>query len=310
MAIDVEFLVVIAEMLSKDTFDDKLFEKLMRTRGAKAFLEQEGFLGRKVNVSDIKNEMIKLLQQEDYEDKFQFYRIKKNITRIRDDIEYLRKNRALILEKALEKVYKIVPEEMDIRTEICLYVGEYGGGFTINRNWVLINYGKYIGHKEEFVNILSHELYHSRVIPLRYKINFLFKSILKKRRDAYNLLGKIIEEGIACLIQHGAILNRDDLSGNLTRRNLSHTKEQFEILNRILLDMRYGKFDKKCLKKINVYSLGYLMVTTIYNEMGVLPLDSWTMNLDFRGIIMTFNKLCVEKNLPYGFYPEAIEWLR
>jgi len=74
--------------------------------------------------------------------------------------------------------------------------------------------------------------------------------------------------------------------------------------------MRYGKFDKKCLKKINVYSLGYLMVTTIYNEMGVLPLDSWTMNLDFRGIIMTFNKLCVEKNLPYGFYPEAIEWLK
>lgn len=310
MAIDIEFLVVIVEILRKDTFDARLFQRFIDTRGAKAFIEHENSMGRKISIADIQNEISKILEREDYKDKFEFYKIKRNIHQLMEDIEYLKKNKALIIEKALEKVYKIVPEEIKVNTEICLYMGGTDGGFTLNRNCVFINYGKYIGNREEFVKILSHELYHSRVIPLRYKIMFLLKSLSNKKRYAYSILGRIIEEGVACLIQHGAILSKDDLTGNLTKKNLSHSKKQFDLLNRILLDIMCGKFDRKYLKKINVYSIGYLIVTTVYNEVGVLPLDSWTMNLDFRGVIMTYNRICTEKNLPCSFYAEVIEWLK
>src|SRR5690606_8348554 len=103
------------------------------------------------------NEISKILEREDYKDKFEFYKIKRNIHQLMEDIEYLKKNKALIIEKALEKVYKIVPEEIKVNTEICLYMGGTDGGFTLNRNCVFINYGKYIGNREEFVKILSHE---------------------------------------------------------------------------------------------------------------------------------------------------------
>ena len=309
MVIDIEFLIILAEMFSKEFFDEQLFDKFMGTKGARALLEHEKLVGRKVDKFYIKDEIKKIVEEEDYEDRFQLYKVKKSLSQLIDDIEYLRKNKDLIIDKALERVYRIVPEEMDIRIEICLYVGGTDGGFTLNRNCVFINYGNYIGNKEEFIKILSHELYHCRVIPMRYKLKFLFKYISKKKRYAYSILGKIIEEGIACLIQHGAILSKDDLSGRLTRKNLSHSKEQFDILNRILLDIRYGNFDRSYLKRLNVYSIGYLIVTTIYNEIGVLPLDIWTMNLDFKGIINTYNKLCIEKNLPYRFNSETIDWL-
>lgn len=304
MALDIEFLVSLAEILNKAYFDNDLYDKFIRTRGAKAFLKHE-----KVDKLDMKKELIKIIEEEAYEDKFQFYQIKEKIPQLLEDIEYIKKYQGLIIDKALERVYKIVPEEMEIHRDIYLYAGGVDGGFTLNRSRVFINYSKYIGKEEDFIKILSHELYHSRIIPLRYKLKFTLRTIPKNKRYAYNILGKLLEEGIASLIQHGAILNKDHLMGKLTGRNLAHIREQFNILNSILIDARYGNFDKTKLKNLNVYSTGYLIVTTVYKQAGVLPLDSWTMNLDFRGIIRTYNELCIKKNLPYRFNYEAIEWL-
>jgi len=308
VSLDIDFLVILAELLRKNTFDHKLFNAFIETKGAKGFIDHENTMGRKVNRLDIKEEIIKVIQEDEYEDRFQFHMVKKNLDNLIEDIDYLKKNRKLIINKALERVYEIVPEEIKIHTNICLYAGGIDGGFTINRNHVFINYGKYIGQKEEFVKILSHELYHSRQIPLIYKAKFFLRTISSKKRYAYGILGKIIEEGIACLIQHGAILNKDDIIGNLTKSNLSHNKKQFEILNEILLDIRYGNFYKHKFKELNVYSIGYLIVTTVYNEWGVLILDNWTICMDFRNIIKKYNELCIENGFPCYLKPESIGW--
>lgn len=309
MSLDIDFLVILAEILKKNFFDKELFNAFIETKGAKGFIDHENTMGRKIDKLDIKEEIIKLIEQDDYEDRFHFYIIKKDVHKLLEDIDYLRRNKELIIHKALERVYEIVPEDIKIRTDICLYAGGIDGGFTLNRNQVFINYGKYIGEKEEFVKILSHELYHSREIPLRYRAKVFLRFMSKKKRHAYGILGKIIEEGIACLIQHGAILNKDDITGNLTRRNLAHSKKQFEILNEILLDIKQGIPYRAKVNKLNVYSIGYLIVTTVYNDMGVLLLDNWTMGLDFRNIIKKYNEICMEKRFPCHLNHEAIGWI-
>jgi len=129
VVIDIEFLIILAEMFSKEFFDEQLFDKFMGTKGARALLEHEKLVGRKVDKFYIKDEIKKIVEEEDYEDRFQLYKVKKSLSQLIDDIEYLRKNKDLIIDKALERVYRIVPEEMDIRIEICLYVGGTDGGY-------------------------------------------------------------------------------------------------------------------------------------------------------------------------------------
>lgn len=309
MAFDIDFLVALAKIFEKETFDEELFNIFIETKGAKGFIDHENTMGRKVDKLDIREELKKLIENDGYEDKYNFIKIKSNLKELRNDIEYLRRNSNIIINLALKRVYEIVPEEVKILTNICLYIGGIDGGFTINRKDVYINYGNYIGEREEFIKILSHELYHSRQVSFKYRLRFILKFILKRNRQAYSLLGKIIEEGIACLIQHGTFLNKDDPTGNLTRKNLSLSKKQFELLNDILLDIKYERPFSRKLRELNIYAIGYIIASTVYNEEGVLILDNWTLNLDFRTIIKKYMELCNRSDTMLSLSSEAAGWV-
>ncbi len=50
--------------------------------------------------------------------------------------------------------------------------------------------------------------------------------MLKGNPLVYEIIGKIMEEGIASLVQHGRILEVDDPTGTLTSRNLTLVKKR------------------------------------------------------------------------------------
>lgn len=302
-------IISLLNILNKKTFDEKEFNKFIRTKGAKEFIKYEKDTNDYGNIRHMKEELKKVVLDEYYRDQYEFHLIKRNIEKLNRDIDYIKENEKEIIDKVLKEVYKIVPRCMTINFRIYLYAGGTDGGFTINRKKVFINYGKYIGNKEEFIKILSHELYHSRDIPLKTRFIFFLNILLRTNRLIYEIIGKFLEEGIASLVQHGPYLQVDDLAGTLTKRNLLFLREQFQLLNKCLLGVKFDNISRKDTEKLNFYVIGYHIVTTIYNKEGVLILDEWTENLKYGKIIKKYVEICNTDNISSGFTKEVLDFI-
>ena len=305
MKFNIESIVVLEKLLKQNTFDEKEFNRFVRTKGIKGFLEHERSMNKYTSINDVRKEIKRITKSKEYKDRYGFHKIKDNILQLSEDIQYIKEKEKFIIDEAIEAVYKIVPRDMSIDTNIYLYVGGDDGGFTVNRNRIYINYGKYIGNVDEFIKIISHELYHSRNIQLRDRFIFLLETLLSPNGITHEIMSKIIEEGIACLVQHGPILKVDDPTGTLTQRGLLLLKGEFELLNQIILKGQDGIQNKKSMERLNIYIIGYHIITTVYKGEGVLILDDWTRKLKYRRIIETYIEICNRNSIPSGFSCEA-----
>lgn len=305
MKLNIDSLVYMEKLLSQDTFNDKLFKKFIRTRGTRGLLEHEPQINNSIGVKILKKEIEKIMEVKNYRDRYRFYRIRDNLSKLREDVLYIEENKQEILDRAVKEVYKIVPHDMSFNGDIYLYIGGDDGGFTINRKKIYINYSKYMGNIEEFIKIISHELYHSRNIGLKDKFGFFLESLSSTNVIAHEIMAKIMEEGIACLVQQGPVLLTDDPTGTLTKRSLLFLKEEFELLNQIILKGKKGIQNQKGIEDLNIYAIGYHIITTIYNEKGVLILDDWTRKLKYRRIIETYVEICSRNSIPSGLSCEA-----
>ena len=309
MALNIDFVTALVKLLDKNYFNEKTFNIFISTKAAKAFIEHENIMGRRVSIRDIREELKRLFKYQYYEDRFNFYILKNNLESLKRDIDYIQNNGEEIVKDALNRIYKMVSENVEIKTNIYLYAGGPDGGFTVSRKEVYINILNFLGNREELIKLLSHELYHSRKIPLIYKARFNTQLVFARKRYAYGILARIIEEGIACLIQHGPILFKDDVSGSLTRRNLSLSKSHFKMLNETLENIKFGNFHKVKINSLNIYAIGYTIAVTIYNHKGTNLLDQWTLTLNFKNIIKEYMELCKSnKGLP-KIDGGAINWI-
>lgn len=309
MALNIDFIIALVDLLDRDYFDEEVFNRFILTKAAKRFIEHENIMGRNLDSKDIKEELNRLMTYDRYEDRYNFYILRNNLYTLKKDMDYFQSHGEKVVARALNRVYRIIPESMEITTDIYIYAGGPDGGFTVNRKEVYINILNYIGEREDFIKILSHELYHSRNIPLKSRVRFNSQLIFKRNRYAYGILGRIIEEGIASLIHHGSILFKDDITGNLTKRNLALSKRHFNLLNEMLLDIKHGNFHKIKLHSLNIYAIGYTIITAIYSHKGTPLLDQWSLNLNFRDIIKEYMKLSdINKELPQ-IDSNAISWI-
>lgn len=310
MTINIDSIVSLANILKQDTFNEKEFRKYIKGRGTKEFLNHEKNINNGTNIRKIKKELKTVVLNETYKDMYNFYLIKENIESLNRDIVYLEENEEHIIGKVFKEVYKIVSKEMKVKSNIYLYGGGVDGGFTINRDKIFINYGKYIGDREELIKILSHEVYHSRNISIKDRLTFSLSIVLSPSPIIPEIIGKIIEEGIALLIQHGGNLEKDDPTGTLTRRKLMFIKDEFDLLNHILLDAKNGMYSYKKIRNLDIYVLGYYIVTTIYNKKGIFILDDWTVNLKYENIIKEYIEICKDDNIPSGFTDKVKELIK
>ena len=309
MTLNIDSIKSLANILEQRTFDKKEFNKFIKTKGIKEFLDHQRSIDSSINIKSIEEELRKIVLDKNYMDKYEFYLIRENITQLYKDIEYIRQNGKQIIDQALKEVYKIVPEYMTVKSNIYFYIGGIDGGFTVNRKKVFINYVRYMGLGEELIKILSHEIYHSRNIPIKNRIIFLLKMVLKANPLIYETIGKAIEEGVASLVQHGGNLKTDDPIGTLTMRNLTLVKKEFDLLNHILLDIKNNKYNRKKASELNIYVIGYHIVSKIYNTEGVLILDDWTVDLKYEAIIKKYIEICNTDKTPTGFNDEILEWI-
>lgn len=310
MTINIESIVSLANILKQDTFDEKEFRRYIKGRGTKGFLNHEKNINSKTSTRKTKEELKTVVSNKAYKDEYNFYLIKENIEKLNKDIVYLEENEEYILGQVFKEVYKVVPKEMKVKSNIYLYGGGVDGGFTFNRDKIFINYGKYIGTREELIKILSHEVYHSRNISIKDRLAFSLSIVFSPNPIIPEIIGKIIEEGIALLIQHGGNLEKDDPTGTLTRRKLMFIKDEFDLLNHVLLDAKNGMSSYKKIRNLDIYVLGYYIVTTIYNKKGIFILDDWTVNLKSENIIKEYIQICKDNNMPSGFTDQVKELIK
>src|SRR5699024_3099921 len=107
-------------------------------------------------------------------------------------------------------------------------------------------------------------------------------------------------EGIACLIQHGVNLTKDDPIGTLTRRKLVLSQEAFYSLDKALLSIKNGNPNYKLIASLDVYVLGYKIVKILYEDKGPYILDEWTINYNYKKLIKEYVYICNKKDIPTG----------
>lgn len=309
VAIITEGVELIIELLDSTYFDEKKFKKYMYSKVGKIFLNHERELRRNTSPQIIKNEMKRVINNPKYKDSYDFYKLKENLISVKEELEYIQLNEETIISSVLEQVYKFIPRWVEIRPDITLYAGGIDGGFATFTKDVYINYIKYIGNLNEFKKVLAHEFYHARKVPINKKIELFFKMNFYNGRAKYDSLGRIFEEGIACLIQHGVNLNVDDPVGTLTKRDIILKKEHFAVLNHALYSIKKGTPDYNLINKINIYTLGYIVSKTIYEQNSSISLDEWTINFNYKALIKRYIEICKQNGITSGFDRDIEKWL-
>src|SRR5699024_7618804 len=182
-------------------------------------------------------------------------------------------------------------------------------GFTIFMKNVYVNLGRYIGNMEEFEKVLAHELYHGRKLEWYKKFYLILKMNMDNEKPMFETLGRIFEEGIACLIQHGVKLSKDDPIETLTRRKLILSQEAFGDLDKVLLSIKNGRPNYQLIASLDVYVLGYKIIRILYENKGIYILDEWTINYNYKKIIKEYVFICKEKKITTGFRKDIDKWL-
>ncbi len=308
MKINIEGIKLLVEIIENNCINyDKLVE-FTKTKAMKAFMEHERSFSRDISRGMIIKELIKLKKDNEYKDKYGFYIMKENISILKENLFYIEKNGDKIISEALINVFKLVPKGIKIQPNIYLYAGGIDGGFTVCRKDVFINYIKYFNSLEEFIKVIGHELFHCRIISLSNKFRSLFIDNVNSKY-IYEILGKILEEGIACFIQHGNILEKDDPAGTLTKEKIKLIDKKFQELNSTLLKIKEGNIDYLGTETIDIYSIGYYIVSSLYSFYGKEALLPWIERYDYKKPIKSYINVSREARRESGFNEEIEGWL-
>ena len=307
MKIHMESIKILLNILEENKTDYQKLVKFTKTKEVQGFIQHEKNFNRKISEDIIIKEIIKLKTRTDYKDKYDFYIIKNNINIIKYNLNYIETHQYLIIKQALDRIKNIVSENIKINSNIYLYIGGIDGGFSIYGKNIFINYIKYFNKTDELIKILSHELFHCRIIPFKNKFRvFLF---LDTKKYIYEILGKILEEGIASLIQHGTTLEKDDPIGTVTKEKIKNIEEKFQVLNSVLLKLKGGNIDYLQLGQIDIYSIGYYMVSFLYRYYGIEILKPWIFKYDYNICIESYIRKAGKEGFSSGFSKEIEEWI-
>lgn len=306
MKIKIEGIKLLLEIIEDNSISYNRLVEFTKTKAMKVFIEHERSFDRDISRTMIIKELIELKKKEEYKDKYGFYILKENLSILKDNLLYIEENCDKIISGALENVFKIVPRDIKIQRNIYLYAGGIDGGFTVYRKDIFINYINYFNNLEEFIKVISHELFHCRNISLSNKFKNLFLDNLNSKY-IYEILGKILEEGIACLIQHGEVIEKDDPVGTLTKEKIKLIDKKFEELNSVLLKIKEGNIDG--LGSVDIYSIGYYMVSSLYKFYGKEAILPWVEMYDYKKPIKSYIKASREIRGESGFNVEIEKWL-
>ncbi|WMM25942.1 DUF5700 domain-containing putative Zn-dependent protease [Tissierella sp. MB52-C2] len=307
MKIHMESIKILINILKEDKIDYKKLTKFVKTKEVRGFIQHEKTFNRKTSEDTITEEIIKLKTQIDYKDKYDFYIIKNNINIIVYRLNYIEEHQELIMEYALKRIKTFIPQSIKVNSNIYLYIGGIDGGFSVYGKDVFINYIKYFNEIDELIKIISHELFHCRIIPFKNKFKVFLTRDTKKY--IYEVLGKILEEGIALLIQHGIILRKNDPIGTITKEKMEKVEEEFEVLDCVLLKLKEGNIDYLELRKIDIYSIGYYIVNFIYKYYDEEILESWIFKYDYNRPIKSYIYGIRKEGLSSGFSKEIENWI-
>jgi len=306
--INIEGIKLLEEILEDNCIDYNKLILFTKSNGTKGFIEHERSFNRYINKSMIIEELIKLKRDNKYRDKYDFYILKENISMLKKEILYLEENEDKIIKESLDKVYKFIPKHIKLQPNIYIYAGGTDGGFTVYRKNIFINYIKYLNKPQEFIKIMSHELFHCRTIPLINKFKSLFIDSFNNRH-IYEVLGKIFEEGIACLIQHDNILEEDDPVGTLTKEKIEKIDKKFRDLNCFLLGIKQGNINDSRVEILDIYSIGYYIASSLYDFYGNGVLLPWIDSYDYKRPIKLYIEAAKTAKMNSGFTREIEKWL-
>lgn len=268
MQIDVTFLNHIVKAVTMQ--DSKLLKGALKTASGRAYMMHERVLNRKTTVKKIIDSF------EQGNNCYNFQGIEENICKIKDIEKYICDNQLEIMDALIKQVKKYTNAKINSNTRICLYALGYDGGFFLHGNKIFINISQCL---ENWFSIITHELYHSRKMKFKTKIDRAFCNMteLSNRSIIHKICVLFAEEGIATLIEHDG---KKPVEAAEIRDKYNNLKKIINLTNQNKIKDRqvWVYFNKHNLR----YQLGWLIAYGIYEEFGILGLDCWSVEGDIR----------------------------
>ena len=307
MLINYEALDRFSMILDRQIVYESSIISFINTKPIRSFIEHENSFHRYLNREKLLK-TIKEMKVYNKIDEYGFYKLNNNKKTYKESLKYIKLNENEILNKSIEKVYSIVPKHILMEYNINFYLGGNDGGFTINRKDIYINYLQYYENMEELIKVLSHEIFHCRPNVQQNK----FKDIFNKNIDEvylFQVLGRILEEGLATFIQHGEKLLIDDPVNTLTKEKLKDIDLKFYELNNILLGLKSRNTRLLKDKFIDVYPLGYHIICRLHKYDKIESSFSWIERYQYKETIKAYITISRENKIPSGFTEEIETWL-
>lgn len=294
-------------ILNKNIVYESSMITFLNTQAMRSFIDHENSYHRYVN-KDKLLKIIKEMKVHNKIDEYGFYKLNSNKKIYKDVLDYIKINEKEILNQALGKVYTIVPQHILLNYNVNFYIGGNDGGFTINRKDIYINYLQYYENMEELVKVLSHEIFHCRPNVQQNKIKDIFNKNIEEVY-LFQVLGRILEEGLATFIQHGEELLIDDPVKTLTQEKLNNIDLTFNELNTILLGVKNRNSRLIKDRFIDIYPLGYYIVCRLNESNKIDTCFSWIERYEFKEPIKTYISICKSTHTKSGFTEEIEDWL-
>lgn len=211
MIIDASLLEMQCAILQQDLFPEEKFESMMKHPAMAAFLEHEKMLSRATDVESIRRTFISAGEKDP--DGLLPENFRELSGQLSAAAEMISQNREKYADLVQNRIRRFSDCKIGESNTVYLYALGKDGGFSPTEGELYINL---LYSKDDWMNVLCHEMYHARVLN---------EECEKKRMDYFQLteesdevgdmiLSELAEEGIATLIQNegSEIPRKEDVS--------------------------------------------------------------------------------------------------
>lgn len=280
MVIDASLLKAQCDVLQHNAFSEETFENMMRHPAMTAFLVHEKMLNRLTDENMIRNAMLTAGEQAGEG------LLPKNIREILPGFitvaEAVCHNREKSETLVLERIARFSDCKIGQDNTVYLYALGKDGGFSPEEGVLYINL---LYSEDNWMNILSHEMYHARELSetcVEKRISYL--QLTEETDDIGDmLLSELAEEGIATLIQREG-------SGIPEKKDVSLFLERLKNWRTMRFSERADLYRSLSLGPQRYAVAAYLAnkVLTTYGRQG---LESWSID----GDVSLFHKILTEE---------------
>lgn len=288
MVIDISLLKIQCKLLCGNSYSPDLFEEMTSHPAFKTFLYHEEMLDRNTTVESVRSAFQNVINGHRDVTHLKLDACKDRAAELVEFAEEMKREQNPYVSTVMNRLSSFTACPVPADTVVYLYALGNDGGFCLHDGELFINL---LRARQDWINILCHELYHSRELSdrtIEKRIRYI--SLTEETDSAGDaFLSELVEEGIATLIQYEGnyVFPPEEVTQALTQLNRWPSLSQEERTN----------LRQKCATGKLRYQAAYSLAKAVYDTDGIPGLESWSRDADlaaFKNALQSLSACAIQ----------------